>query len=247
MFRPYQIPENDEVHVWTAFQSASLSELPVCESVLSVEEKQRAARFHRAEDRSRYGVAHGILRQLLGGYLSVPPGGLTFTQNAYGKPALVPYPGQPALSFNLAHSGDVILFALAVDRPVGIDVETVRRDFDVMELAQNQFSELEISSLRSIADPAERTEAFFRCWTRKEAYLKARGEGLGFPLKKFSVTFGRDESPSVSWAADDPLATERWSVRDVPVVSGYVAAMVCSGGPVKCNLYRWNADSRALT
>ena len=239
----FPLPGRNEVHVWSVVVAEFIPYLASLERLLSVAEKQRAARFFRQEDRFRYVIAHGILRQLLGHYLSVAPAGLEFIHNDHGKPALLREEGQPALSFNLAHSGEVIVFALAVDHQVGVDIELVRHDFDVMALAQSQFSEREIKVLEPITNKAEQTEAFFRCWTRKEAYLKARGEGLGFSLKQFAVSFALHESAAVLWAADDPLAAERWSVLDLAVLAGYAGAVVCEGRAVQCLSRRWVATS----
>jgi 4'-phosphopantetheinyl transferase len=179
----------------------------------------------RPDDRSRYIAAHGILRQLLGRYLSIAPAELAFGQNAFGKPLLTAGTGRTAVSFNLAHSGDLILYAFASDYRVGIDVEAINTDLDVTELAQSQFSLHEIQTLQAMM-PSERTSAFFRCWTRKEAYLKARGEGLVFPLGQFSVSFAADVPPGIRWAADDPTVAARWSMFDLTPAPGYAGAIV---------------------
>ena len=210
-------------------------------SLLSVEEKQRAGRFSRPDDRSRYIAAHGILRELVGRYLSIAPEVLGFAQNVFGKPRLALRPDQTKLSFNLAHSGEAMLFALASDHRVGVDVEQFRTDFDVMELAQSQFSSEEIRKLQAY-DPTERTNAFFRCWTRKEAYVKARGEGLSIPLNQFTVNFGPDELPGVSWAADDPLAAARWSMFDLAPAPGYAGAIVIEHPSMHLLSRRWFAQ-----
>ena len=222
------IPPDHEVHVWITLLSQVGSDLSALSDRLSPEEKQKAARFLRAEDRERYIVAHGGLRELLGRYLSTAPAELEFEVNAFGKPSLCPRQGVRPLSFNLAHSGDVVLYGITGGRPVGVDVEAIRADLNVLELAQGQFSTPEVGALQATR-PSEQTAAFFRCWTRKEAYVKARGEGLGFPLKQFSVCFGDNEPPAVQWAADDPSASERWSVFDVVPTPGYAGAVVVEG------------------
>ena len=224
------MPGQDEVHVWTVLVPDIMPYLPELEQVLSSGETQRAARFVRPVDRCRYIAAHGILRQLLGGYLGLAPAGLEFVANDFGKPSLAPGAGRTPLSFNLTHSGDVILYVFGDGRHVGVDVEAIRTDLNIMELAQGQFSPQEIATLQA-TNPSDQTGAFFRCWTRKEAYLKARGEGLGFPLKQFAVSFGNDEPTALLWAADDSSASERWSVFDLVPAPGYAAAVVSEGRP----------------
>ena len=227
-----RLPENNEDHVWTTGIPASRASVLALAGLLSADEQVRAARFIRSKDRDSYVVAHGILRRLLGGYLAAPPARLSFFTQAFGKPALVPGAGRPPLAFNLAHSGDVILVAVTAGCEVGVDVEQIRPDLDMTAVAQTHFSEQEVAALKAMP-PEERTVGFFRCWTRKEAYLKARGDGLGFPLDKFSVAFGRKTEPEILWVADDPRARDRWSVYDLSVGPGYVGAVVCAGRAIR--------------
>ena len=238
---PLPLPGADEAHVWVAFLSESVPLLASYECGLSVEEKQRAGRFSRPDDRARYIAAHGILRELLGQYLSIAPAELSFGQNAFGKPRITPRSVQTDLAFNLAHSGEVIIFAFANYHRVGIDVEAIRTDLDFSDLAQSQFSPDEMRTLQAF-DSAARTNAFFRCWTRKEAYVKARGEGLAIALKEFTVRFGPDELPGVSWAADDPLAAARWAMFDLEPAPGYAGAIVIEHPSVRLLSRRWIAE-----
>jgi 4'-phosphopantetheinyl transferase len=117
-------------------------------------------------------------------------------------------------------------------RQIGVDVEAIRTDLDIAAVAQSHFSSREVDVLMAMTPP-ERTAAFFRCWTRKEAYVKARGEGLGFPLGQFAVAFGPDESPGVRWVADDPEASEHWAMFDLAPASGYAGALVVDRPPVR--------------
>ena len=236
------VPGDDETHVWTARLSQVSATLPALERLLSLDEKQTAGRFLRPGDRSRYIAAHGILRQLLGQYQSVAPAGLAFEKNAFGKPELAPRAAQPPLTFNLAHSDDVIVCVVALGRRVGVDVEAIRDDLDVMDMAASQFSPAEAEALRAVP-PSARIAAFFRCWTRKEAYVKARGEGLGFPLSHFTVSFDADEPPGLQWVLDDPSAPAQWSVFDFTPTPGYAGAVVVEGRPVR-PLYRPFLPSR---
>ena len=221
-----------------AFVSESMATIPALEQLLSSDERCIAGRFLRLVDRNRYIVAHGILRQLLGRYLACEPAGLAFETGEFGKPTVVLRTERPAVSFNMAHSGDVILYAVANGCRVGVDVEAIRVDRDLMELAESQFSRDEVAALQAI-ESVERAAAFYRCWTLKEAYVKARGEGLGFPLKQFSVTIGSQESPAIRWVSDDPLAAERWSVFGFSPAPGYAGALMAEGRSMRRIERRW--------
>lgn len=233
-------PGEGEAHVWIALLSESTAQLARYNSLISPEEMQRAIRFIRTEDRDRHIATHGILRELLGRYLAADPAKLAFTTNPFGKPGLAQRDGKKMLSFNLTHSGNVILYVVAGSRQVGVDVELIRTDFDVMDLAQGQFSSAEVKALQATC-PNERSAAFFRCWTRKEAYIKARGEGLGFPLKEFSVSLGDNESPAILWASDDPAVQERWSMFNLVPAPGHAGAVAVEGRPVQLVTRKWTA------
>src|SRR5262249_23128168 len=151
-----------------------------CCSLLSPEERERADRFHFARDRDRFVIAHAVLRQILALYLQSQPELIQFVQQKHGKPELAPESNPLGLTFNLSHSGEVALVAVAAHMQLGVDVELMRSDFGGEEIAERFFSRPEVEKLRLLA-AHQRTRAFFQCWTRKEAYLKARGEGLSIP------------------------------------------------------------------
>ena len=229
--RPLRLPAENEVHVWTMLVSEYSNSLSDLQCLLSAEESRAAARFVHAADRVRYIVSHGLLRRLLGGYLSLSPAGLRFVAGEFGKPALVLQNGQPPLCFNMAHSGEVIVYGVTLGRQVGVDVEVIRSSFDVMDLARGQFSQFEIEALEAASAP-ERVEAFFRCWARKEAYLKARGVGLGYPLNHFAVSIGLADPPVLRWVKDQPDAGKEWSMFHLHPPIGYAGAAVVEGRPI---------------
>lgn len=185
-----------------------------------------------------------MLRFLLGQYLSMDPAALTFGVSSRGKPELAGGDGPRRLTFNLAHSGEMIVCAFAAGRRIGVDVEVLRDDVDVLEIADGQFSPMEAASLRAM-QPAERLPAFFRCWTRKEAYVKARGEGLGFPLNQFAVSFLPGDPPAFQWFADDVTEIERWSMADVPLADGYAGAVVVEGKRMDLICRNWESATEA--
>lgn len=222
------LPAADEVHVWTCFVSALAGQRLSLGGLLTREETEKTGRFVRADDATRHVVAHGVLRRLLAGYLGVEPAAVALTAGPFGKPALAGAAGSTGLAFNLAHSGDVVAYAVARAPAVGIDVEADRPEIDVTALAATCFSPVERARLAAMAEE-ERRDAFFRGWTRKEAYLKARGVGLGYPLDQFTVTLDRADRPALEWVADDASAPRRWAMADFSPAPGYAGAVVIEG------------------
>lgn len=167
---------NDEVHVW-ATDLDDESHLPDCAATLSVSEKERAARFHFERDQKRFIAGRGLLRAILGCYTKTPAASLQFGYGKNGKPHLTNAAEFGDLDFNLSHSGNLALFAVARDRDLGIDLENVRSFSDMDEIAARCFLPEEQRVLRLLRSP-QKEECFFRCWTRTEAQLKCKGEGF---------------------------------------------------------------------
>lgn len=214
----------DEVHVWCARLESPAARLGDFERMLVDVERQRAGRFHFDADRQRYIVQHGLLRWLIGRYLGPDGAPARLVINPYGKPSL---PGS-LLRFNQSASGDVGLFAFAWGREVGVDVERVRLDFEHEQIAQSFFSPAEQVVWQSLPTE-ERPRAFFHCWTRKEAYLKAYGQGLSLPLGQFDVAFAPGESAGLLAARHAPAEVGRWKFLHLEPVQGYVGALVVEG------------------
>ena len=223
--------QTGEVHVWRLELEQPADRFI---ELLDPDEIARANRFHFEKDRRHFVVARGFLRVLLGRYLQIDPKQLKFTYGAYGKPAL---PGEALLRFNMSHSHGIALYAFTEGSDVGVDVEYIRADFTSDDIARRFFSALEVENLCGL--PAEdRVASFFRCWTRKEAYIKATGRGLSQPLDGFDVTLGPGESAAL--LRTDDGSHERWSMANVEVGPGYAGALVVEG-PVTTIRY-WNTD-----
>jgi 4'-phosphopantetheinyl transferase len=222
-----------EVHVWRASLGYSESVLPRFEAALAADEKARAHRFIFQPDRNSYIVARGVLRELLGKYLNRGPSEIEFDYGAQGKPALRSGWSQSGVQFNVSHSHGTVLFAFAVARQVGVDVELVRPDFAGEKIAERFFSPQEVRELRSLP-AAVQDEGFFLCWTRKEAYIKARGEGLQIPLKSFHVSL--TPSKPARLQAND---SSRWSLRSLRLEGRYVGALVGEGKGWKLRGFKW--------
>lgn len=217
-------PAHDEIHVWHQSFCHEAAEVDAFRGLLSSDELQRAARFRFDKDRSEFMVSRGTLRRLLGCYLQVPPKELRFAYSAYGRPGLAGDAPSTMLDFNVSHSGGVALLAFARDRKIGIDVEKVRRDFGTSEIAERFFSTAERAALRDLPQQ-QRHEAFFRCWTRKEAFIKALGEGLSHPLDQFDVSLAPGTPAALLATRPDPKEVGRWTLWNIQTPGDYAAAL----------------------
>ncbi len=241
---PWQIPAPPMpalgakgVHVWRASLRQPPAVVEAFLGTLAPDEEARARRFRHEKDRQAYIVARGLLRLLLAHYLRRTAGEIRFSVNPYGKPALDPPPGEAPLQFNLSHSADLVLLAVADGREVGVDVERVRTMSDLEGLAERYFAEREYRELCALPD-VHRQAAFFNCWSRKEAFIKALGKGLAFPLDQFEVSFGPGEPARLRWTLDPALAG-RWSLHALPVDPGYAAALVVEGTDWHLRCFSW--------
>jgi len=191
------------------------------QNLLARDELARAAKFRFARDRNRYIVGRGLLRTLLGGYLQRPPRQLRFEYGAFGKPKLEGDGPQ----FNLSHSGVLALYAFNADTEIGVDVELDRVDFAQERIAERFFSQKEVHVLRSLPERLQAL-AFMTCWTRKEAFIKARGDGLSLPLASFDVSLAPDVPAALLHTAWSPAEPAEWWLSDLSDASrGYVAAL----------------------
>ena len=205
-------------------------------SALPATDRERAARFSRDDARARHLAGRYAVRTALGDLLGAPPTELRFVRRCHrcggtghGKPALS-WPRDERVDFNLAHSGALVAVAAVRGGRVGIDVERLRPGLDVLGVARFALSAEEIAELEALADPDERRAAFFRCWTRKEAYLKARADGLPGSLRAWSVSCSR-AAVVVPNVPEDPLAgRERWRIGSLPLGAGYVGAVAYERG-----------------
>jgi 4'-phosphopantetheinyl transferase len=229
------------VHVWQAMVDTRPAVLDTLARTLDAAETARTGRFRFERHRLRHVFRRGMLRLLLGQYLDVDPARLTFDVNAFGKPSLAGTAGGQKTTFNLSHSGDLVVIAIATGRDLGIDVEAIRPISDVETIAQRHFAPAERARLADAA-AADRDLLFLRLWTRKEAYVKAVGRGLSIPLESFDVS-----APDSCIHAD---AVE-WSLSDLPMPAGYVGAVAVQNAvqngvtPIECR--EWRPVREALT
>jgi 4'-phosphopantetheinyl transferase len=176
---------------------------------------------------------------ILAAYLSADPAELSFSYSKKEKPSLGAAHAGSGVTFNISHSGGIALLAFARRREIGVDVEQIRSDFDLEAIARRFFSAHERQELFALP-PEERANAFFRCWTRKEAYIKATGDGLSLPLTQFDVSINASNEKALLATRPDRSEAERWQLREAPAGPGFVAALCVRGQDWK--LKQWNGD-----
>ncbi|MCA1601396.1 MAG: 4'-phosphopantetheinyl transferase superfamily protein [Acidobacteria bacterium] len=229
---------DDEVHVWRAALNIKESRVRSLRRTLTADERARAERFHFQEDREHFIVARGLLRVILGRYLGVEPSQLRFSYSLYGKPSLASESCAGDLCFNVSHARGLALYAVTRGRDIGIDVERIRADLADQQVAERFFSQQELAELRTFSGSMW-SQAFFNCWTRKEAYIKARGEGLSLPLDQFDVSLAPGEPAALlSFSGDDQEAF-RWSLRELSPGYGCVAALAAEGDNWRLRCWQW--------
>lgn len=234
----------DEVHVWRVFLNNAPEWVQSLSKALSEEERQRANRLTLQRERQDFIVTRALLRILVGRYLKQSPDTISFSYGANGKPYLAVRNGY-ALRFNLSHSEGIALYAVSLGREVGIDIEIIR-DVRVPEvIAELFFSPRERAALKSLPEEI-RSKAFFTCWTRKEAYLKARGDGLAVVRDSFSVSLEPGASAALLEVSTEPDEVSRWSLVELNPDSRYVSALAVEGDDMKVRCWQLTGDMQEL-
>ena len=231
---------SDEVHSWCASLDVPPETSARLYAALSPDERTRSARFQFERDQQRFIVAHGVLRDLLGRYLQTQPRRVRFVYNAFGKPDVSPEFGN-RLTFNLSHSAGLALIAIASASNVGVDVEYTRARSDYADIARHFFSAAEVDYLMALPSHLY-AEAFLSCWTKKEAYLKACGEGLAIPLNSFSVPLTTDHAHTpvdLYVASKDIVPADRWSLYTLRPAPGYAGALAIKGTGWRLSQWQW--------
>jgi 4'-phosphopantetheinyl transferase len=228
----------DEVHLWAWALEAAAVELPAHIELLDQQERDRMQGFHFAPDRARYAVAHANLRRILGAYLHQPAAGLRFYTNGFGKPELHQYDSSSSLHFSLSHSRSIAVLAVANGEPVGVDVEDVKPIEP--EVADSHFSASERSQLNQLQGDAWLL-GFYRCWTRKEAILKAEGVGLFRPLDSFDVSLLPDETAKLLGTRSQ--FSYPWRLHDLLPSAGTIGAVATVQLQTKVTCFSFVNDS----
>ncbi len=238
-----------EIHLWRANLDLDAEMTAGFRRLLAPDEMARAGRYRRAIDRDRFVVARGTLRVLLGRYLASAPATLHFQYNcACGrpdcppeqrKPTLAPASGGDWLHFNVSHAEGLALYAIAPDRPVGVDLEIFRADLDPTELAPSVLAPQEWATLATLPS-AEQQVQFFQRWTAKEAYLKARGVGLSLPPDQIALAMEERDTLRIISVAGDEREGTRWSLHAVAPITGYAAALVSAGSAATLHTFTFS-------
>ena len=225
---------SDEVHSWCTSLDVPPETSARLYATLTPDERTRSARFQFERDQQRFIVARGLLRELLGRYLQIQPSQISFVYNAFGKPDLGPEFAS-RLTFNLSHSAGLALIAIATASTIGVDLEYIRVQSDYTDIARHFFSAAEVDYLMALPSHLY-AEGFFSCWTKKEAYLKACGEGLAIPLNSFSVPPTTDD---LYVASKDIVPAKRWSLYTLRPAPGYAGALAIEGTGWRLRQRQW--------
>jgi len=227
---PGELPSLEtSVQVWAVRLDDPGIDVERGHDLLSLAERERAARFKFAKHRRRYVAAHAALHEILGRYLRAQPRRLSFEVGANGKPKLT---GETGIDFNLSHSEEMALIAVGRGRELGVDIEQVREKFEFEEVAERFFSAKEVAALRALP-PALQRRAFYKCWTSKEAFLKAKGTGLSGALDEVDILLTDHRHVRIA------AAVPGWRLCELASIVEYESALVCAGAPTGIHCYQW--------
>ena len=228
----------DEIHVWCASLTQPESRSQMLLETLSVEEQMRAKRFHFEKHRKYLVICHGILRTILGEYLGVEPARLNFCYGRNGKPELADTFANQKICFNISRSEGLALYGFTCDRELGVDIEYIRVLPEMDQIVERFFSVGEKSIFHALPR-SKKKEAFFRCWTQKEAFLKANGYGLSRPLNTFDVSFVEGEPAKILRIEGDSKAASQWFIQDLKPANQFAAAFAAKGRNAQIHYWRW--------
>lgn len=221
-----------ECHIWRVPLVGTESAVALWRTLLNAEEHTQADRFYFPQHRVRYAIAQGALRTILSRYAALTPEAITFFRNKHGKPFLP----DRNVEFNLSHSHELALIGIVEQCAIGIDLEWIRTNSDFTAIAKRFFSEGEYEAIEALPEPM-RLEAFFHCWTRKEAWIKALGVGLSFPLDAFQVSVHPSDEVVSLIEVGKPETSERWLLRKIELQEGYVGALAVGARELRLQYY----------
>ena len=237
------IVSEEVVHVWRADLEVDESSQRSFLKLLAPDEESRAGKFRFAKDRRNFIAARGMLRVLLGKYLETNPAEISFEYSRFGKPGIA---NSNALRFNITHSQNIALFAFTKKFTIGIDVEFVNPDIEVKDIAKKFFSTNEIMNLLALP-VKQQALGFFNCWTRKEAFIKAVGEGLSFPLDKFEVSLEPGKPAKLLATHWEPAAVSKWSMYSMSPEPNFVGSLVIEGLVEEVAFWNWQMSYLPFT
>lgn len=234
------------VHVWCLPLDLPQPTIESLRTILPPDEEARAARFLFDRHRRRFIACRGQVRQILARYLSALPVEIRFRYGTQGKPSLAAPSSDAAIQFNVSNSHELALCALVLNRDLGVDLEYIHRLTDFDGLADRFFAVREVEVMRALPEERRR-EAFFNCWTRKEAVLKAVGIGLSMPLNQVEVTLAPDAPAQVLAYASDGAESDPWWLQSLDPATGYQGAIASRGIPLQIKTWRFDAAAQWLS
>lgn len=229
---------NRDIHIWRADLDLPAIGIQKLAQTLSTDERARAKRFRFEQHRKRFIASQGILRAILGCCLNVEPLRLQFCYGEHGKPWLADTVGNGTIHFNLSRSEGLALYGFARNHEVGVDIERIRDIPEMEEIVEQFFSPREHAVFRSLPRSKKR-HAFFTCWTHKEAFMKAVGEGLFYPLNRFDVSFSPDEPGRLLSIEGDPEKASQWFMLSLKPAAGFTAALAVKGHGWRLHFWQW--------
>ena len=228
----------DEIHVYCASLNQPPSSVQQLAQTLSTDELMRAERFYFGHHRKQFTAGRGVLRMILGHYLNIGASQLQFIYGPKGKPALAKDWGGGTIRFNMSHSHELALYAVMLDREIGVDVEYMHPIAEMEQIAERFFSKKENGVFRALPE-RKKTEAFYNCWTRKEAFIKAIGDGLSLPLDKFDVTLAPGQPCRLLGIKGDSMDASRWFIQELEPAPGFTAALAVQGNGWRLKCWQW--------
>jgi 4'-phosphopantetheinyl transferase len=228
-----------DIHLWRADLSLPDRSIQQLNQILSTDERIRAERFHFEKDRKKFIIGVGILRTIMGCYIGVEPSELRFCYGKHGKPGLSDAFGNKKIHFNMSHSEDLALYGFTRDHEIGVDIELIRDIPEMDKIAEQFFSKKENDVFRSLPD-SKKKEVFFNCWTRKEAFIKAIGDGLYQPLDKFDVALIPGEPARLLRIGGDSKTASRWFIQGLRPAPGFTAAFAIQGHDWRLHFWQWS-------
>jgi 4'-phosphopantetheinyl transferase len=235
----------NEVHVWRVSLAPPAGVYQNLYNLLSDDERRRAEQFKFDNLKKRFVAARGALRDILSRYLKAAASQIEFEYDSHGKPQLAAAHSRDGIGFNLSHAENLALCAVTRGRAIGVDVEFVRPLADAEKIAKRFFSPLE-SSVFSALPEEKRTIAFFNCWTRKEAFIKAIGAGLSYPLHRFDVSFVAGEPAALLSTRPNPQEALKWKLHALSPAPDYVGAFAVDGDDFKLSCWQWEAPMKSI-
>lgn len=217
--------EPDHVHIWSVSKSNHIDRLQQYWEILNQEERLRAGKFRFSKDQNCFVIARGVLRILLGKYLSIDPVKIQFKRGHNGKP-YVDY--EINIQFNVSHSRNMIVLGFVLEHNIGVDIEYALREVEIIKIANLFFAKEEVTALMAL-EKDYHTQAFYNCWTRKEAFIKAEGSGLAFPLDQFVVSLDSKEEATLIDTKWDKKEKEKWVLDTLEPEENYIGAVSVKG------------------